>query len=84
MIAISAYAKQGYVTHVQYESSSVLRFMEDTFGLQPLAASDARAADPANDIFDFSKPARTFHKFKGNKIPAKERWNGIRVPVGGD
>ena len=41
LIVISPYAKQGYVTHVQYETASVLRFMEDNFGLAPLAASDA-------------------------------------------
>jgi phospholipase C len=62
-IAISAYAKQGYVSHVQYESSSVLRFMEDNFGLAPLAASDSRAADPASDFFDFSQQPRTFVPF---------------------
>ena len=63
MIAISPYAKQGYVTHVQYESSSVLKFMEDTFGVSALAASDARAADPANDVFDFNQAPRTFAPF---------------------
>jgi phospholipase C len=83
LIAISAYAHKGYVSHVQYESSSVLRFAEDNFGLPQLAASDARAADPASDFFDFSQAPRTFVPF--TVPPARRsRWNGVRPPVGGD
>jgi phospholipase C len=67
LIMISPYAKQGYVSHVQYETSSVLRFMEDNFGLGQLAASDARANDPAADAFDFTQPPRPFQAFKGSK-----------------
>ena len=33
LIVISPYAKQGYVSHVQYEHGSILRFVEDQFGL---------------------------------------------------
>jgi phospholipase C len=64
LLMISAYAKKNYVTHVQYETGSVLRFIEDRFGLAPLAASDARATDPAADCFDFAAPPRTFVPFK--------------------
>jgi phospholipase C len=84
LIAISPYAKQGYVSHVQYESSSVLRFMEDNFGLAPLAASDSRAADPANDFFDFSQNPRTFTPFKASKIKGAARFDGNHTPVDGD
>jgi phospholipase C len=83
MIAISPYAKKGYVTHVQYESSSVLRFMEDNFGLQPLAASDTRAADPASDVFDFSQAPRTFKPFKAKQGAPPHRFLG-KPPVDGD
>jgi phospholipase C len=83
MIAISAYAKKGYVSHVQYESSSVLRFMEDNFGLSPLAASDARAADPASDMFDFSQRPRPFKRIAAKAVETP-RWNGRRLPVNGD
>jgi phospholipase C len=84
MIAISPYAKRGYVTHVQYESSSVLKFMEDNFGLQPLAPSDTRAADPADDVFDFSQKPRTFKPFVAPSPAAHVRWSGIKPPVDGD
>jgi phospholipase C len=83
LIAISAYAKKGYVSHTQYESSSVLRFMEDNFGLSPLAASDTRANDPASDFFDFTAQPRPFTPFKV-KSKAIAPWNGLRAPVDGD
>jgi phospholipase C len=58
LLVISPYAKQRYVSHVQYEHGSILRFIEDEFGLGRLAASDARANSPAPDCFDFTKPPR--------------------------
>jgi phospholipase C len=70
LLMVSAYAKQDYVTHVQYETTSVLRFIEDTFDLPSLSRSDRRAADPAGDAFDFSAPPRTFKKIIGSKPPA--------------
>ena len=60
LLVISAYAKQGYVSHVRYEHGSILKFVEDQFGLARLAASDARANSPQSDCFDFSKPPRGF------------------------
>lgn len=65
LIVISPYAKQGYVTHVQYETASVVRFIEDTFGLAQLAASDTRAKDPNGDALDYSQAPRTFTKIAG-------------------
>jgi phospholipase C len=64
LIIISPYAKKGYVSHVPYEHGSILRFIEDQFGLGRLAASDTRATSPAADCFDFTKPPRTFNPFK--------------------
>ena len=57
LIVISPYAKQDYVSHVQYEHGSILRFIEDHYGLGRLAASDTRANDPAVDCFDFTQTA---------------------------
>ncbi len=62
LLIISPYAKQGYVSHVPYEHGSILKFVEDTFGLPRLAASDTRANSPASDAFDFTKPPRKFVK----------------------
>ena len=60
LIVISPYAKQNYVSHVQYETASVLRFAEDLFGLPQLAQADQRATSPAADCFDFNQPPRKF------------------------
>ncbi len=64
LLVISAYAKHSYVSHVQYETASVLRFTEDIFGLRQLAAADKRATSPAADCFDFSRPPRKFIPIK--------------------
>jgi phospholipase C len=63
LLVISPYAKKNYVSHVQYEHGSMLRFAEDAFGLGQLSASDARANDPAVDCFDFSQKPRAFRPF---------------------
>ena len=60
LLIVSPYAKEGRVSHKQYEHGSILRFIEDQFGLAPLSASDSRALSPAKDCFDFSKPPRAF------------------------
>jgi len=60
LLVISPYAKKDYVSHVQYETASVLRFAEDIFGLGRLAAADRRAKSPAGDCFDFIHSPRKF------------------------
>ena len=61
-IIISPYTKAGVVTHTQYEQASILRYIEDLYGLKTMAASDARAADPADDgkIWNLSATPRPF------------------------
>jgi phospholipase C len=90
LIVLSPYTPRGAVTHVQYETSSVLRFMEDNFGLAPLAQSDARANDPALDpnLFDFNAPPRRFQTIRGARPSTYwtsiERGSGIRPAPQGD
>jgi hypothetical protein len=67
---ISPYAKQNYVSHVQYETTSVLRFAEDLYGLGQLAAADKRAASPAGDCLDFAQKPRPFVKIKAPLPPS--------------
>ena len=67
MLVISPYAKISYVSHKKYELASIVRFVEDRFGLAKLSASDKRALSPAGDCFDFTQKPR---KFKA--IPAKQ------------
>jgi phospholipase C len=63
MLIVSAYAKKHYVSEVHYEHGSILKFVENLFGLPRLSASDTRANSPT-DCFDFSKPPRTFTKIQ--------------------
>jgi phospholipase C len=70
LLVISPYAKQNYVSHVQYETASVLRFAEDLFGLGQLAAADTRANSPAGDCFDFTQNPRPFVKIKAPLPPS--------------
>ena len=69
MLVISPYAKANFVSHVQYETASVLRFAEDLFGLDRMAAADRRAASPAADCFDFSRKPRPFVKIDAPHPP---------------
>jgi len=64
LIVISAYAKQNYVSHTQYETDSVMRFAEDLFGLGQLSAADTRATSPAGDCLDFTQKPRKFVPIK--------------------
>ena len=66
LLVISPYAKHDHVSHVQYETASVLRFAEDLFGSSQLAAADKRANSPANDCFDFSQKPRKFVRIKAH------------------
>jgi len=82
LLVISPYAKQNYVSHVQYETASVLRFAEDLFGLGRLAAADRRAASPAADCFDFSQKPRRFVPIQAPKAPSffLEQTPDFRIP----
>jgi len=57
LLVISPYAKSNYITHTQYEFASILKFIEERFGLPPLTLRDANAND-TTDSFDFTQSAR--------------------------
>lgn len=54
MLIISPYAQPGYISHTQYEFSSVLKFIEERFGIPPLSSRDAGAND-TTDSFNFGQ-----------------------------
>jgi phospholipase C len=54
LLIISPYAKPGYISHRQYEGSTVLKFMEEVFNIPSLGLRDATANDPT-DSFNFSQ-----------------------------
>jgi phospholipase C len=55
-VVVSPYAKPGFVSHVTQDHTSILRFIENRFGLPNLTQRDLNA-DPMLDHFDFSTPA---------------------------
>jgi phospholipase C len=83
LLVISPYAKQGYVSHVQYEFGSIIAFAEETFGIKKgaLGATDKRANDLA-DAFDFKQAPRPFVTISAP--PLKVTDAAERYPDGGD
>ena len=54
LLIISPFARAGYISHTQYEFSSVLKFIETVFNLPTLSDRDAQAND-MTDGFDFTQ-----------------------------
>jgi len=57
MIVISPYARAGVVDHTVGEFSSVVRFVEENWGLRPMTHRDRRAHD-LHEAFDFRAEPR--------------------------
>ncbi len=58
-LVVSPFARAGFVDHTTYDHTSILRFIEDRFGVSPLSARDAAANNMAG-AFDVSAPPRPF------------------------
>jgi len=71
-MVISPYARQGVVLHEQWESVSSIKFVENLFGLAPIAAADTRAMD-ITDAFDFTQSPRPF-QFINTYTPWNAQW----------
>ncbi|MGB0384610.1 MAG: alkaline phosphatase family protein [Ardenticatenaceae bacterium] len=54
---VSSYAKQGFIDNTTLDFTSVMKFIEENWGLEPVAERDANANSFMN-AFDFSKPPR--------------------------
>jgi phospholipase C len=67
LIAISPYSKSGYVSHVQHEFGSILKFTEQTFGLGTLGYTDVRA-DNLSDMFNFGQTPLQFSPIQASAV----------------
>jgi phospholipase C len=67
LIVVSPYAKAKYISHNTHDFGSMLKFTEETFGLQSLGYADV-AADDFADCFDFTQ---TPLKFQTINAPLK-------------
>ena len=75
LLVVSPYAREasggkpGYISHTQYEFGSVLKFVEQTFGLGSLGTTDARATS-IGDCFDFTSPPHAFQAIPSSRSAA--------------
>jgi phospholipase C len=60
LIVISPYAKSGYISHVNHDFGSILKFIEQSYGLESLGYADA-LADDLSDCFNFNQTPLAFH-----------------------
>ena len=51
-VIISPYARKGFIDHTSYDTTSILRFIERRWGIEPLGTRDASVQDLTN-AFDF-------------------------------
>jgi phospholipase C len=59
LVVISPYARQHYVSHTQHEFGSILKFVEEAFGLPSLGTTDVRS-DDLSDCFAFKQKPTPF------------------------
>ena len=59
LIIVSPYVKSGYVSHTRHDFGSILRFIEETYGLPSLGYADSRA-DNFSDCFDYHQSPNRF------------------------
>lgn len=59
LLVVSPYVRAGTISHTPYEFGSILKFVEDNWGLHPMQAPDRRATS-IGDVFDFSQKPRKF------------------------
>jgi phospholipase C len=59
LIVVSPYAKAGYISHVTHDFGSILKFIEETYGVPSLGYADA-LADDLSDCFDISQTPIAF------------------------
>jgi phospholipase C len=56
-LLVSPYARRGFVDHGRFDFTSILKFIEGNWGLEPLASRDRRARTFLG-AFDFNAPPR--------------------------
>jgi phospholipase C len=60
MLCISPYAHKGKIAHSRFEFGSILRFVENNFGLGQLAKSDKRATPADAGCLNYAQKPRVF------------------------
>ena len=84
-LLVSAYARRGYVDSTQLDFTSYIKFIEENWGLEPLASRDANA-NSITSALDFNQQPRSpqFLSFSrgSDVVPAEPRRGVIYVAYG--
>jgi phospholipase C len=80
-LVISPYAKQNFVSHTEYDSTSILKFIESNYKLPALNNRDA-SANNLTDMFDFRHPDFARYMYNdGSLKPAKTWGTPINIQI---
>jgi len=82
LIVVSPFAKAQYISHVDHDFGSILKFIEQTFGLRSLGYADV-PADDLSDCFDFSQRPLQFQTIAA-PLSAEHFLNDHRPPTDPD
>jgi phospholipase C len=82
LIVVSPYAKTAYISHVNHDFGSILKFIEATFHLGSLGYADT-PADDLSDCFTLTQAPSTFHTIAA-RLDAAFFINDRRPPVDPD
>ena len=72
LIAIGAYVKPAYISSTPRDSTSIVHFIEDNFGLPSLGKLDQQT-DDLSELFDFSQNPNPFEPFDMGPMTLQER-----------
>ncbi len=78
-LLVSPYARQGYVDHTTLDYTSILKFIEENWDIDPLTDRDARA-NSLSQAFDFEQPPRQAQLVPMTRY-AGEGTSPTRVPL---
>jgi phospholipase C len=82
LIVVAPYAKPAYISHTPHDFGSILRFIEENFGLPSLNYADAYA-DDLSDCFNFSQTPLKFQTIPA-AMSAEQFLNDRRPPTDPD
>ena len=82
LIVVSPYAKAAYISHVNHDFGSVLKFIETMFGLTTVGPGDGYADSRADDLSDCFNFNQTPLQFQTIAAPLKaEYFQNDKTPV---
>jgi phospholipase C len=77
---VSAYAREGYIDSTELDFTSILKFIEENWDLEPLAERDSKANNFLN-AFDFTQPPRQPEFIPSERGPEEVKGPGPRRGV---